>query len=593
MSAKSKLLQTSLLSHRAHVDEAVKDLHELAIRIGHEDLSKTVSDMRNRLHDPFMFVIVGEVKAGKSSFINALLEAQEEITRVAPQPMTDTIQQIVYGPEREEIQINSFLKKITVPFDILQEIAIVDTPGTNTIIDNHQQITEQFIPASDLIVFVFEAKNPYRQSSWDFFDYIRDEWRKKVIFVLQQKDLLESDDLAINQKGVTEYAAKKGIQHPEVFSVSAKQELEGNLEESGFLAVRQYIKNNITGGKAPFMKLQNSVDTCLRILQSIDEGLHIRNQQWEADRNFRIDITETLDHQEKQSKHQVDVLVENIIAGYERITIKKEKELRQGLGLFSLVRRSFSSIFNRKASVQQWLETLAQELEEQLNTEIKSKLNDGIDDLADSVQQMARLIDLKIKNSQTILELNHELFSDIAERRHNIIRDLREAFHDFIKRSESFTDAELFPDNKSLATNIATGSGLAVVGLILAAVVQGSVFDITGGVLTTIGLLFAGIGTSGRRRKVVKKFQQEIEAGKIRIQEEVSGQLKGYITRLKGKIDTNFFRFDQMLLKEREQIDQLRIEHQKVDHIFENLKMELASFLQDTNDIAEDKTSEE
>ena len=166
MSVKTNLIQKSLLSHRAHVDEAVKDLHELTIRIGNEDLSKTVSDLRNRIHDPFMFVIVGEVKAGKSSFINALLEADREVTKVAPQPMTDTIQQIVYGPEYEEITINPFLKKITVPVDILKEIAIVDTPGTNTIIDNHQHITEQFIPASDLIVFVFEAKNPYRQSSW-------------------------------------------------------------------------------------------------------------------------------------------------------------------------------------------------------------------------------------------------------------------------------------------------------------------------------------------------------------------------------------------------------------------------------------------
>ncbi|MBK7009342.1 MAG: dynamin family protein [Saprospiraceae bacterium] len=34
------------------------------------------------------------------------------------------------------------------------------TPGTNTIVAHHQEITEKFIPYSDLIVFVFEAKNP-------------------------------------------------------------------------------------------------------------------------------------------------------------------------------------------------------------------------------------------------------------------------------------------------------------------------------------------------------------------------------------------------------------------------------------------------
>ena len=80
----SNLINRDLQGYRAQVDEIVKDLHELTIRIGHEELAKTVSDLRNRIHEPFMFVIVGEVKAGKSSFINALLKTGKEIAKVAP-----------------------------------------------------------------------------------------------------------------------------------------------------------------------------------------------------------------------------------------------------------------------------------------------------------------------------------------------------------------------------------------------------------------------------------------------------------------------------------------------------------------------------
>ena len=98
--------------------------------------------------------------------------------------MTDTIQQIVYGEEESFTDISPFLKRITQPVEILKDIAIVDTPGTNTIVDHHQEITEKFIPASDLIVFVFESKNPYRQSAWDFFNYIHEDWRKKIVFIL-------------------------------------------------------------------------------------------------------------------------------------------------------------------------------------------------------------------------------------------------------------------------------------------------------------------------------------------------------------------------------------------------------------------------
>ena len=215
----NQLLNQQLNAYRSRMDEVVKDLHGLTTDIGYAELTQTVNDLRSRLHDPFMFVVVGEVKAGKSSFINALLGTARDICAVSPAPMTDTIQQIMYGEREEIIHINPFLKRISLPVEILKEIAIVDTPGTNTIVAHHQEITERFIPATDLIVFVFEAKNPYRQSAWDFFDYIHADWRKKVIFVLQQKDLLDADDLAINVKGVEDFAAKKGMSDIKIFSV--------------------------------------------------------------------------------------------------------------------------------------------------------------------------------------------------------------------------------------------------------------------------------------------------------------------------------------------------------------------------------------
>lgn len=573
----SNLISSQLQAYRAQIDEIIKDLHELTIRIGHQELAKTVSDLRNRIHEPFMFVIVGEVKAGKSSFVNALLDTGNEVTKVAPQPMTDTIQQIIYGEEEETVIINPFLKKILLPVDILKEIAIVDTPGTNTIVDNHQEITESFIPASDLIVFVFEAKNPYRQSAWDFFEFIHAEWRKKIIFILQQKDLMPVDDLEVNINGVRENAIKKGITSPNVFAVSAKLEQEGNTEESGFSPVRQYIQENITGGKAPILKLRNNIDLSININDRIHQGLTLRKEQLEADTAFRGDIKETLDHQEVKSNKQVDVLVENLIAGYDRITQQKERELKNGLSFFTLVRRSFSSIFNRSASAKEWLENLAGNLEAELNSELRTKLDDGVADLADSIQQMAKIIDLKIRNSQTILRNNHDIFSDIAERRSKILQELQDAFSRFLDRSENFTDKGLFPDKQTLSPNIATGSGIAAVGIIVMTVTQGMVFDITGGILTAIGFLFAGVSTRVKRRKILAGFSGEIAKGREKLSDEVTTRLKTYIQHLKQRIDANFEDFDEMLEKEGEQIQTLEAEQQSITTRLTAIESELTA----------------
>ncbi|MEM1217053.1 MAG: dynamin family protein [Bacteroidota bacterium] len=394
-----KLLNQQLQTQRAQLEEVIKDLHELTIRIGHDEMSQTLSDLRNRLHDPFMFVIVGEVKAGKSSFVNALLATGEEITKVAPQPMTDTIQQIIYGEERAELMVNEYLKKIMLPVKVLKDVAIVDTPGTNTIAEHHQEITERFVPASDLIVFVFEAKNPYRQSAWTFFDFIQGEWRKKVIFVLQQKDLLPAADLAVNVQGVRDYAVKKGIAEPNVFAVSAKQEQEGDTVESGYGPLRTYIKENITGGQAPALKLGNTVRTAQKISERISEGLHLRQQQFAADEAFRAEIKSTLDEQEHKSQQQVALLSDALLGAYDRITTKKSSELRAGLSLFGLLKRSVSGIFNKANTPQKWLEDLAQSLETELNDALQQRLNTGMVDLAGSIQQMAKIIDLKIRSS--------------------------------------------------------------------------------------------------------------------------------------------------------------------------------------------------
>ncbi len=579
MAQENQLLNPELQGHRAQIDEIFKDLHDLTVKTSNEELTQTVSDLRNRIHEPFMFVIVGEVKSGKSSFINALLATGKDVTQVAPQPMTDTIQQILYGDKEETITLNPFLKQIFLPEAILKEIAIVDTPGTNTIIENHQTITERFIPASDLIVFVFEAKNPYRQSAWDFFDYIHEDWKKKIIFILQQKDLMDETDLEINLKGVRDYAEKKGVQKPKVYAVSAKQEQAGDTENSGFEPVREYITTNITGGKAPVLKLENNIETAENIIHKIGEGLDLRRRQWEADKEFRADIHETLENQELKSLKQVDILVENLIGGYDRIANEKANELSAGLSFFGLLRRSVASIFNRKASAKEWLENLARELEVELNSELREKLSDGVTDLADSIQQMAKLIDLKIRASKTILSEDTDIFADIAERRSNIMNDLQEAFNRFLSRTENFADNELFPSKTNLSPNLATGSGIAAIGIILATVTQASIFDITGGILTTIGLLFAGISTQGKRRQIINGFKRELQEGREQLETDVEEKLKAYITNLKEKIERNFERFDLMLEQERTQIEKLSAQQTSVEQRLDQVKEDLQAMV--------------
>lgn len=555
------IINQRTLALRAQVEDIVKDLQSLSQEIGHKDLAAMVGELRNRMTEPYMFVIVGEVKAGKSSFVNALLESDREICAVAPQPMTDTIQQILYGEKEETVTVNPYLKKIFLPIDILRDIAVVDTPGTNSIVERHQEITEHFIPASDLVIFVFEAKNPYRQSAWDFFDFIHQDWHKKIIFILQQKDLMSPEDLAVNERGLYDYALKKGVAEPVIFAVSAKAELEGRYDQSHFSLVRDYIRTHVTGGRGAALKLKNNITTSFNVLERVDQGLQTRSEQFRADTDFRADIHQTLDNQEGKSNKQVGQLIENLLHGYDRITKSVGQELANGLSFPSMLKRSFMGIFSKQASITDWLDELAKKLELNLNAELRTKLNDGVVDLADSVQQMAKMIDLKIKNGSTAVKSDSYIFEDISEKRSSVLKELQDAFAQFMSRSENFTDARIFPENASVSPNIAAGSGAAIIGMILATVTHVAVLDITGGVLAGIGMLFAGITAGIQRKKIVQGYEEEIAQGRNRMEEALENKLRGYIRTIKTRIDANFNDLDALLANEEVQIGHFRERH--------------------------------
>jgi predicted ribosome quality control (RQC) complex YloA/Tae2 family protein len=175
---------------------------------------------------------------------------------------------------------------------------------------------------------------------------------------------------------------------------------------------------------------------------------------------------------------------------------------------------------------------------------------------------MAKMIDLKIKSSDTILKNDHDLFSDIAEKRINVLRDLQDTFKEFMNKSENFTDDGLMASDTNITGNVATGGGIAIVGVILNAVTSVSLFDITGGVLTAVGLVFAGGSIVLQKRKIMDGYRSEIDKGRIRMEGEVSDKLKNYILNIKKKIDANFNKFDQLIEDEEKQITHLNTRHE-------------------------------
>lgn len=172
-----------------------------------------------QLNELFLLVIVGEFNAGKSAFINALIGA--EVMPEGVTPTTAVINLLRFGETQEETHLPGGIIQRTFPADFLEEITVVDTPGTNAIIREHEVLTERFVPRSDLVLFVTSADRPFTESEREFMAQIR-EWGKKVVIIINKIDLLR-DDTARQQ--VTSFV-RENIEKllgfkPEIFPVSA------------------------------------------------------------------------------------------------------------------------------------------------------------------------------------------------------------------------------------------------------------------------------------------------------------------------------------------------------------------------------------
>ncbi len=243
----------------------------------HDDL-RHLRQAKEQLDELFLLVVAGEFNSGKSSFINALLG--EKVLPEGVTPTTDRINLLRWGPESGERQLEAYLLERTHPAQLLRELTVVDTPGTNAVIRRHEELTRDFVPRSDLVLFVTSADRPFTESERQFLEHIR-AWGKKVVLVINKIDILAGEEeIAQVREFVAENAAALLGRRPEIFPVSARAAMEardsGNDAEtawriSGFAAVDDFLVNTLTQEERVRLKLLNPLNVGLRLAGTYKE----------------------------------------------------------------------------------------------------------------------------------------------------------------------------------------------------------------------------------------------------------------------------------------------------------------------------------
>lgn len=530
-----------------------------------QETRRILKEQLDNINDNFLFVIVGEVNAGKSSFINALLGS--DVCATSHEICTQDVQKVIYG-ETEQLTQNPLDRVVTrtYPADILKEITIVDTPGTNSRELDHQVITERFIPKCNLVLFVFQMDNIHVQSAWELFRKIKGEWSKKVVFVLTKADRYTEEERTNYTNVLRQYAINEHVDQPHIFITSSKLEQEGNNDKSGFAPIHQYINKDILQDAA-VQKIVEDVKVIRKLKQDIHQEFDLRKQKYTADFESRARIKSIINNKENLTLSNIETLVRKCLDAYDSRTNHLLDTLHQGIGFFSFTLKSIRSAFGGE-STQEWLEKVNRAHIQQLNEAINQILSMGMDALKSDITYMVMGVKDELDQLREGQLKPAEMFKKIDDKRQEILVSLQQNLVDFIDKSTVFGRDALAGQHEVDYTGVNVAGGLAAVGGTLALITQASVLDVTGGIATGLGLIVAGGIAVTKKGKYIAAVKEALANKRQAFDQNLHDSLSSYFEQIKGKINEQFADLDHHLQSEEVQI-------QRYDVLAQELKNEL------------------
>ena len=491
---------------------------------------RTLQDLQTGLKEPFLFVVAGEVKAGKSSLLNALFG--KDFCRVDVLPATDRVNVFKYGEQARDVPISPSLIERYQPINFLRDFNIVDTPGTNTIVSDHQTITEQFVPQADLIIFVFSVVNPWGASAWQFLELLQKRWLKNVIFILQQQDLREETEVQAVIQHLRQTAMTRFGQSFPIFPVSAKKafmsktsgvDKERLWEESKFGPLEDYINETVGTGEARRTKLKSVAQTAQVVLKDLSEQARSSQKIIAADREQLTRLAATVVQMRKHSDLQVEGFLRGIDTAYGRLQKEGEKELSDHLQFGVL----FKQVFGRDAK---WQAEFQRGVEEKLRAAITKQM-----------EHVLGLLESELKGVWTQMHEKLQLnFGDEARRQLGPgmaeFADQRKRLLERIDLTliENTTDPaierllrEMFTETVSWA-RLPIGAGVVGGGILAAValhVAAAAVVDITG-TLAVVTAAVGIVGVVGKRRRVLERYREQMAAKEVELTQAIGDLIR-------------------------------------------------------------------
>lgn len=528
-----------------------RSLQNVHAALGHfslpaEDLSKLQNAIA-QLDELFLIVTAGEFNAGKSALINALLG--ERVLEEGVTPTTAQVTLLRWGQENTRTIVDEGFAIVTYPLPLLKELNMVDSPGTNAINRQHERLTSDYVPRSDLVLFVTSAERPLTQSERVFLEKIL-TWGKKISLVVNKTDILEGDE-AVEQ--VREFVSTNaemilGYQ-PEIFMVSAKQaQLAQNTSDpaeaarlrqlSGIDNLEGYITQTLDDKKRLELKLRNPIGVASNLERTASQAIELQITDMQQDSALTADLETTISQYEQGLLAEIPprlAEVENILINFEN----------RGLDFFDRTMK-LTNIFNL-AKTDKIKEQFQEEVQGDVSQAIDNKVRGMIDWMVDkdlnTWYQVAGAMERRQVQSQHDLPGRQ---SPQSARRQELIENVSRTIKLIVNRYDRKQEAEQLADyvQESVAQTALFGIGALGVGAMVATVLTTKALDVTG-IVTAGTLAVLGLFVIPYKRKQAKEdFKTKMAELRTTLNETLSNtftkEADSAVERLRDNISPYF-----------------------------------------------------
>jgi small GTP-binding protein len=551
-----------------------EELRERAARIV-EQLASTIKpipavaedvellqDAAERLRTLFLLVIVGEFNSGKSALINALLGATVMPEGVTP--TTSAIHLLTWGSDPSETVDPGGIVRHLFPSPLLREVNLVDTPGTNAILREHETLSQRFVPRADLVIFVTSADRPFTESERQFMEEIRN-WGKKIVIVLNKVDLLTSpDERAQVEAFVRTNAGRLLGLEPEMFAISARQARQAQTtsdpdernrlqESSQFGAFERFVIDSLDEEERVRLKILNPLGVADRIAGRYRAVAAERLQVLERDAQTIERIEQRLETYRAEMRADFTGYLSRVEAIIYRLNERADRFFDDTIRLGRVI-----DLFNR--------DRVRAEFQEQVVADTERQIDETIADMIDWMVGRDLAIWQSVRDYIDRRELDRHSDEIVGEPvgtfhydRQALLAAVGQRSKDVVQRydpqQEGLAIAETIRSAVSQAALVEVGAvGL---GAVVVALATTAAMDVTG-ILAAITIGGLGLlilpARKRRARALLRERSSELET---RLRETLSDQFEREIERSIARVRDTVGPYSTFVLGERDNLRRL------------------------------------